>query len=264
MDLSVVIPVCDDIRIKECVESIDEDVEVLVVLNGATEEVRNIVRSLGVSTCELEEANLGASLDQGILESSKDNVLLMDSDCRFSESCIEILYDGLRDHKLSKGRVEYERNTTLGSCIADLRNYITEGENAFKPPLAMRRSIIDDIGYYFDRDIHWIEDSELNNRVRRMKIPICYRSDAVIYHPELTPFVDLRSACRYGIGKRIAVEKGIMEGVGTFFPEFFDIMHDRGKNVALYSVLWNIAYFSGYAAQACFDVYHTRKNIREL
>ena len=60
--MSVVIPVADDLRIKECVESIDEDVEVIVSLNGTSEYVRDLVKMLGVRTCEMDERNLGAAL----------------------------------------------------------------------------------------------------------------------------------------------------------------------------------------------------------
>lgn len=40
LNLSIVIPAYNDIRLGKCLKSIDENVEVVVVLNGATEEVK--------------------------------------------------------------------------------------------------------------------------------------------------------------------------------------------------------------------------------
>lgn len=262
MDMSIIIPVADDPRIKGCVESVDEDVEIVVSLNGATEQVRGIVHSLGVKTCEIGERNLGAALDEGIRRSTKDSVLAMDSDCTFGSRCIRLLYDGLEGFNLSKGRVMYERPNRTASCIADLRDYKTEGPNAFKPPLAMKKSIVDHIGYYYDRNIHWVEDAEFNNRVKACHLPIHYIPDAVVYHPSLTLYTDLRSAFRYGIGKRIGVEKGIMKGVGTHFTQLREIARKKGVPAASYSVLWNLAYSAGFFSQAAFDVYRTRGRAR--
>ena len=80
MDISIIIPCADDIRLAECIESIDENVEVIVSLNGATEEIRGIVRRFGVQACEIPERNLGAACNEGIKVASSQNILLMNSD----------------------------------------------------------------------------------------------------------------------------------------------------------------------------------------
>ncbi len=257
MDISVIIPVADDLRIKECIESIDEDVEVVIALNGATDAVRNIANNMGVKTCELAERNLGAALDEGIITSTKDNVLITDSDCTFGRNCIKLLYDGLDGFYLSKGRIIHEKPNRIAACIADLREFKTEGPNAFKPPLAMKKSIINHIGYYYDRDIHWVEDAEFYKRVKKHRLTVNYVPDAMVYHPSLTPYVDLQSAFRYGTGKRIGVEKNVMKGVGTHFTQAFAIMREKDALTSSYSVLWNLFYSAGFFAQAVFGTYGT-------
>lgn len=250
MDLSIVIPVADDLRIKECVESVDEDVEVIVALNGSTPAVEDIVRRLGVSTCYLPDRNLGAALDEGILQSKKENVIVTDSDCTFERNCIRILYEGLRDFKLAKGRIVHRKDNFMAYVLADLREFLVEGSNAYKPPLALRKSVIEDIGYYYDRDIRWVEDAEMNRRVKAKGLEVKYLPDAIVHHPSLTLSVDLRSAFRYGTGKRVGVEKGIMEGIGTHFSRLPNLYRAKGLLPAIYCTLWDSAYTAGYFAQA--------------
>ena len=80
LNLSIVIPAYNDVRLGKCLKSIDENVEVVVVLNGATEEVK-IAYSSNAVIGELPTPNLAKAYNYGIEISSKDNVLIMDSDC---------------------------------------------------------------------------------------------------------------------------------------------------------------------------------------
>lgn|SRR3989338_774040 len=250
MDLSIVIPVADDLRIKECVESVDEDVEIIVALNGPTADVQDIVRQLGVNTCYLSDRNLGAALDEGILQSKKGNIIVTDSDCTFERNCIRILYEGLREYKFAKGRIVHRKDNFMAYVLADVREFLVEGPNAYKPPLALRKSVIEDIGYYYDRDIHWVEDAEMNRRVKAKGLKVNYLPDAIVHHPSLTLSVDLRSAFRYGTGKRVGVEKGIMKGIGTHFSRLPELYRAKGLLPAAYCTLWDSAYTAGYFAQA--------------
>ena len=76
MDLTVIITVADDVRIKKCIESIDRDVEILVVLDNSTEEVKNIVKSFdNVKFLEISEKNLGLSRELAIKKSKFKNIL---------------------------------------------------------------------------------------------------------------------------------------------------------------------------------------------
>ncbi len=263
--MAIVIPVADDIRLQDCLGSINEDVEVVISMNGSTEQIKEITRKSGRRYCELPDRNLGAALDEGIKTAKSERVLLMDSDCVFDPGTINLLFHGLDDHMLAKGRVLFERTGYVSSLVAKTREYTTSAEvSAYKPPLAMRKSVADLMGgYFYDRDVHWVEDSEFDGRVRRFGIPINYLPEATIRHPPLTFFTDLRSAFRYGIGKRIGVEKGLMKGVGNFFCDECNIARNKGIDTALYMLAWNTSYTAGWLSQLMFDVYDVRERIKK-
>ncbi|MBI4018751.1 MAG: glycosyltransferase family 2 protein [Candidatus Aenigmarchaeota archaeon] len=264
MDISIIIPVANDLRLRDCLQSIDEDVEVIVSMNGPTPDIKRIVKESGRDSCELAERNLGAALDEGIHAASNERVLLIDSDCTFNPGTIRMLYEGLEGYKLAKGRVLFQTKGYPSHVIARAREYTTSDRiTAYKPPLAMRRSIKSDIGgYLYDRDIHWVEDAEFDRRVQINDIPINYIVEATINHPPLTPCTDLRSAWRYGVGKRIGVEKNLMKGLGAFYDKEIDIASKKGLDVAAYMLAWNSAYTLGWVSQALFDVYSVRKKFR--
>ena len=265
MDLTVIITVADDVRIKKCIESIDRDVEILVVLDNSTEEVKNIVKSFdNVKFLEISEKNLGLSRELAIKKSKFKNIFLMDSDCIFGKGCIEKTYQALKKFKIVKCHVIFSHKNLIESVISKVRDYITYNEiKAFAPGLAFRKDILKDIGnYFFDEDIHWVEDSELNNRIKKANIKIGYIQDAIIYHSPLTIYQDLRSAFRYGCGKRIGVEKGIMNGIGSFFFKTFDVIKKKGFLAGLYITIWNITYCLGYLIQAIFDIYHIKEKLQ--
>jgi glycosyltransferase involved in cell wall biosynthesis len=263
LPISIIIPVADDLRVGKCIESIDEEVEIVVVLNGATSEVKNLIKNYKVKTCFLQERNLSAALNAGIKCATFDNVLFMDSDCTFRKGTIMLLYNGLQGFKLAKGKVIFESTNLWNRIFARAREYTTSDKlSAYKPPLAMKKSIIKDIGYYFDEDIHWTEDADLDRRVKEKRISIHFIPEAIIYHPPVTLFGDLRSAFRYGIGKRIRKEKGKTKGLGTFFFSTFDIIKKKGILTALYMLFWNLSYCAGYFYQFLFDPYKVREKLK--
>lgn len=258
MELSVIITVYDDVRIKECIESIDDDVEILVVLDDATKEVKEIVNKFDdVRKIEIFERNLGLSREIAIRKSKYNKILLMDSDCVFEGDCIKKAYKALDKYKVVKCKVVFLYRDYIGKIISKVRDYINYDEvKAFAPGLALKKSILEDVGgYYFDGDIHWVEDSELNNRINDAGIEMKFLPEAKIYHSSLTLKQDLRSAFRYGCGKRIGVKKGIMEGIGSFFPKIFDVLKKKGVVPFFYIVLWNVFYCSGFFSQAVFKIY---------
>jgi len=270
MDISIIIPCADDIRLAKCIESIDEDVEVIVALNGATEEIKDLVRGYGVRSCEIPERNLGAACNEGIKVASSQNILLMNSDCIFRRGTIRLLYEGLRDHKVARGRVIFESKGFISKVIARAREYTTtDMVRAYQPALAFRKDIVEDIGYYFDNDIHWTEDADFDRRIRRAGLEIKYIPDAIVYHPPLTIWTDLRSACRYGIGRRIAEEKKLVDthppfrlSLGLIFSQFADAKNKKGIWTAIYLTVWILAFGFGYYMQLVGDVYGVRRRIQ--
>lgn len=264
LPFSIIIPCADDVRIEQCLNSIDENVEVVVVLNGATNEVMNIVKKYkNVKKVNIPERNLAKSLNVGIENSKYSKVLFMDSDCVFDKGAIRKLYEGLRNHYLSKGKVVFQSNGLISSIIARVREYTTADKpNAYKPPLAIRKSIKKLVGgYYFDPEVIWTEDADFNLRVLRANIEIEFVPSAKIFHPPLTFRQDLRSAFRYGFGKSIRVKKNIAQGIGTHFREVDKLISRKGFWAGIYYLIWNCFYLCGYAYHSILSLYSKKNSI---
>ncbi len=264
-DLTIIIPCASDVRIKHCIQSIyqtcAEDVEVLVSLNNASEELREILKRFrSVKTCEINEANLSKAYNNGIKHASRNNILLMDSDCIFGKDAIKLLYNGLKYAKLSKGLVAFQSNGLMSKIISKVREYTTtDFVNAFSPPLVFSKDIKDLIGdYYFHEQVPWSEDSEFNYRVQRAGIKIHYNPRAVIYHAPLNIRQDMRSGFRYGKGKRISVELKLLPKRNYFdismnierFVRTYEVFCRKGFLPALYYFfIWRPVNRMGYIIQ---------------
>jgi|YNPMSStandDraft_1061717.scaffolds.fasta_scaffold09083_5 GT2 family glycosyltransferase len=266
LDLAIVIPCADDLRLTQCLDSIDEDVEIIVVLNGATDAIRQLVIERHVRYYELPKRNLGAACDVGVRVAKASSVLLMNSDCTFARGTIKCLAEALDHAMVARGRVVFGIRDPISRIIANARDYAhTRPDKAYQPPLAFRKEIIGLIGgYYFDPDIHWTEDADFSRRVKAAGVPIAFLPDAIVYHPALSLHEDLRSAVRYGIGRRIAEEKRLVGVHPPFRPyprkimkTFNDVAKEKGLAVALYvHGPWLFAFSVGYLAQKLFRIYN--------
>lgn len=282
MDLSVVIPVVDDLRLKNCVESIDASVEVIVVVERPTKEIIDLVKSLGIRCFESHKfSNIGSAWNLGIKHATNDKVFLMNSDCTFGRNCLELINDCLNDFQVVKARLTFTHDGFVSKIIAKSREYhcgYIPGEEVplYTPSLAIRKDLVNVLGYYFDEDIHWTEDSDLRHRIKAAGVKAKYLPDAKIYHAPLGIRKDLMSAFRYGIGERIRAEKGTTIGGHNFLPVLKKIlagnwirylkrvMAKKGSLVALYMIPWNFWYFFGYHAQSILNIYNVPPNIRRI
>lgn len=260
LPVTIVIPCADDIRIKTCLDSINEKVETIVVLNGATNKVREIVKSHKVKTVEIPERNLAKALNVGIAKSKNKKVIFMDADCRFERGAIRKLYQGLSNYDVVKGKVIFESNNFVSKIIAKVREYsYYDTPKPYNPFLGINKRIKGQIaGYFFDDNIHWTEDADMNTRLKEANIKVNYVFKARVFHPPLSLKHDLRSAFRYGIGKRIRVETGKANSIGTHFGKVIDIAIKKGFWAGIYYFIWNTSYALGYLYQIIFDPYKTR------
>src|SRR5436305_14593145 len=107
-DLSIVIPCRDDVRIKQCLESIDEDVEIVISLNGSSMEVDRIVSDFAAThkrtvIVRSIAPNLAAAMQLGSLAATGDVILYMDSDCRFFPGTIRQFKIAAKTQEVVKG-----------------------------------------------------------------------------------------------------------------------------------------------------------------
>jgi len=264
MKLSIVIPCSDDVRIRQCIDSIDEDVEVVVALNQPSQQVKKILKSTKsnkIKIVEIKTKSLPRALNAGIEAAKNDKVVLIDSDCVFEKGAIKKIDVDLNNNLVVKGKVIFQSDDFQSNVVAKAREYVyTYPPKPYNPFLAVKKDLSDKVGgRIFDGDIYWTEDADLQVRLEKNKVFVKYNFDAVAYHPPLSMKRDLLSAFRYGIGKRIRVEKGTAVGIGTSFQYIPDTIKKMGVAVGLYGVAWNFSYIFGYFYQIVEDPYKTRK-----
>ncbi|GAA3358769.1 glycosyltransferase [Saccharopolyspora gregorii] len=212
---SVIIALRDDVRIAECLNSIDEDVEVVLALNGATAQIRALLaaRPEPLTITEIADAgNLGAAYNAGAEAAAGRYLLLMDSDCTFAPGVIRSMVRAALTDPVVKGQVVYgEADELLSRLTARVREY-DEGDyiSALSPPLVYDRGIVERIGgYHFNPLIHWCEDREFDFRLQLAGIAVRSLPEARIFHDAQRGFQNVRSYFRYGIGEGIAQELGV-------------------------------------------------------
>lgn len=265
MDLSIVIADSNDLRLEKCVESIDEDVNVVVSMNAPTEELKGLVNKLGVDSCYLPQRGLAQALNLGVAHAKYDRVLIIDSDCTFEKGCIKRLYSALDDSLMSRGVQIFDYSGYISKVIANARNFHAnplphlEGFIRAYKPLAFRKEIKSLLGgHYYDADLKLSEDYEMDIRRQKAGISIKYVPEAVIHHCPLTIFQDVRSAFRYGADRHTSVLKGRTKQKKTFFKSMVKLwkkaLPQIGPASTAYMVLWTMAYDLGYHLQANFDI----------
>lgn len=262
MDLSIIIPVHNDLRIERCVKSIDEEVEVIAALNRPTKEVSNLVTKLRLITCEIGKNNLGIAYNKGLDTASNDTVLFMDSDCVFEPGTIGLLYNSFKKDPnliLAKGYVEYKSNSLESELVRRARRVNTSNvPYAFTPALMIKKQVFEKIndGYSFAEDVVWCVDYEFELRRKKAGIPLKIVPDARIYHDPLSIKSDLKSAFMYGTGKRIRHERTgeKVDLIGVIKNPILKGVKEEGLVVGLYLTIWKTALYTGYYTQKYFDV----------
>jgi GT2 family glycosyltransferase len=269
--ISIVIPCSDDVLIKNCLDSIDVKVEIIVSLNRPSRAVKDILIDYPqVKIIETDKQGIALAYNNGIEASDNEWILLMDSDCIFSPSSISKLWPTTSHFSVIKGKTIFLSTDFVSYIIAKVREFTTSDKvNAYSPPLLFNKKIIKHIGYYFHPDLVWSEDGDFNNRVKSNNIPIAYVPEATILHKPLKLSQDIKSAFRYGIGRQIGKDlkiykphtiKSFFDNVMLVLTNTFSIMVKKGFFPAIYYFLfWNSAFRLGTFLQNKFHLYKHKK-----
>lgn len=265
--LSVVIPVSDDVRIGECLASLPEGIEIIVVLNNnPSQEVKRIVEldyRCHPVFVEGVGCNLARIFNIGIASARSDCVMLLNSDCVVPDGLVSAIVGGLDRFDVVKARVSFSFDHYSTKLVAKVRwlhhHVFRDGKNLYGPGLAFHKSIAGRIGgYYFNQDMGWGEDGELSIRILGSGVSICYLEQEVIHGRE-TVHHDLRVAFRIGSGdRRYDQSNGVLLG-SALLRDLTNTLFDRrgrfrlaikkaGILSAVYFVVWKVANRIGYYA----------------
>lgn len=275
-ETTIVIALKDDLRVLDCLDSVDEAVEVILALNGTPAEVRAAVAAHPKQPVitEIQHAgNLGAAYNAGIEAASGRYILLMDSDCLFTPGTIRRMSNLVTTYPVVKGQVVYGTADQLRSRLTARVREFDEGDyvSALSPPLIYDRMLAAHIGgYHFDPHIHWCEDREFDFRLQLAEIPVLLDRDATIHHDAQRGFSDLRSYWRYGLGEGIAQQKGVFTTPAV--PFVWRIASDvrllascarsKGLAAAFFYALILAAFHVGTLQHLLFDPYDVKPALR--
>jgi len=272
LETSIVIALKDDERIFRCIESVDEDVEIVLSLNGTPDGLRKRLEQAPgriVITSIPETGNLGGAYNAGIEAASGRYILLMDSDCVFDPGVIRRMAYRAAVYPVVKGQVVYGVAPGLVSAlIARIREF-DEGDyiSALSPPLIYDRTIARYIGgYQFEPLIHWCEDREFDFRLQLADIPVLYDGQSTIHHDAQKGFQDFRSYWRYGVGEGIGQELGVFSTpaipvvwrLASDLGILFDCARSKGPLAALYYLATLVVFHCGTLWHGLADPYRVK------
>jgi len=267
MDLSIIIPVSNDARLNNCLESIVENTEVVVVLNQPSKEIQfllnkwqNKKKPFTLKVCEIDEKNLAKARNEGVRQSKYDSLLFIDSDCTFDRKLLHLMYKELKGFDLVKGKLCFQSNG-LWSNITKKRwdSFYNNFQNRtyfFTPNLAIKKSIFEKLGM-FDESFIYSEDFEFNYRTNDKSLRTKYEPNAVVYHPPIDFITDNRSHFRYGMGfylldKKYETHHGLKQVYSRF--SLTRLVRKKDLGITTRSMVVGTSMLAGY-------VYATLKGI---
>lgn len=252
IDLSLVICVADDLRIIKLLKTVDIDCEVIIVLNGATKQLKQKVIEFGKSSTlrmkllEIPERNLSKARNYGIENAMYDKVVFYDSDCLIIKDSLIKFYYMLDNYLLVDGKVFFKQDTYASKVISFTREMGIPGY-ALCPAIGVNKKIKPMVcNYFFDNDIQWIEDSELNIRAKKANIKVGEIKSVTCIHDNLSFKQDLKSAYRYGYGVKKAADKNLHKKRPTANWNLIIPIFRKNKISGLYYIVWNVIYCIGY------------------
>ena len=249
MDLSVVVCSKDDKRIENLIKSVNEDCEIVVVCNGSDEDYINFVKSLLKEKDKLvviPQPSLSKARNVGTENATHDKVVHIDSDCVFYEDALKNYYKALDENLVVDGKVDYLYNDKQSKVVSIMRSLGIPG-SALCPSIGINKKIKDKIGgYFFDERLTWVEDAELNYRMKQHGISFGVIEKPTCAHVPLSYKQDLASARNYGIGAKIRVFYKLRKKGVNFNSAVTKQMKKFGFRCWLYALRWNISYAKGY------------------
>ena len=262
MDISVVIRCGDDNRVFKCIDSIDEDVEVIVSLSE-NPKLEKKLENKGIKYCLSPRKNLSKTSNIGFEFASYEKVIITDSDTVFEKGCIKKLYDALDNYKVACAGIKFlsAPQIPFSNIVAESRDYVNSLPLFFTPGIALKKNVLLEIGgFLFDDNVPYAVDANLDYRVKKAGLPVAWMTnDAYICHAPESIKHDLKAAFRIGMGCRVGVERlrtfdqysdtkwDALKGVKL--NSVIDVFQKKGTFVGFYQMLWDIFHIAGYSHQ---------------
>lgn len=260
-ETTVVIASSENEAVFDCIESVDNQANVVVSLTPS-DEIENRLSRLRIPHVVVPRGNLGVTFNAGIELAETEKVIIMTDDATFNPGAIDKLSEGLERTDACKPKIvfEYEEDSRISRAIAEARDHINSFPfHLFTPGLSINKSVREEIGgHYFNEDVRWAEDAEFSYRYKKNGLSYDYIPDATINHPRVSPKHDLTGAFLIGLSKSRSVSLGLREGDEDIIPTAKRILsgesirrkrnlqEDKGLTTMVYGLVWDASYNAGY------------------
>lgn len=249
--ISIAIPVKDDKRVFDCINSIDINCEILVFLNGEYDRgiEAKLKQNKKLKLFKMGEFSFSKFYNLGIKKSSEARIFFMDSDMVFQRNALRNLYFCTKKVQVAKAKIKFNCDSFTSKIISKAREFTTSRDDLLYIPGPMfKREVFNKIGL-FNEKILYASDADLKKRLESKKIKWKNCPNAILLHCPLKFSEDLRSAINYGKGR---AQRRTQENKGwpNFFKEsFFYLFYgiaNKGILTGIYLVIWYIFFYAGF------------------
>lgn len=281
--ISLIVGVKDHIEILNLLKSIDENIEVIIVLNNAMSEIKKIlekfkINSFQLKIIEISTSNLGAIKNAGIKNAKNNNLFFLDADCVLAKGALKKISESFKKYDVGKVNMVVEARGLFSRIFANNRKS-TKSNAAYTPGLFFKKNIKNRIGgFYYHNDLPWREDYELDQRMGKSNVHIQYLPGIIIYHSKYKLLSDIKTAFRCGGGHQVGCRRGYIKptwkwGGGKRFLDsiifdtfrlfylttylFYKDWERFDFFTAVYKFFWKIIFMLGYYAQIVFNFLNT-------
>lgn len=223
MKYSFIIPVCDDTRVINTIQSFldcsgSDQCECLVVCNGSSNKTResllnSFAKNQNIRIIYTKKKNISLARNLGVLQAMGDFLIYIDSDCVFGNGYLEILKGIHHNQDVIRGKTKYHLGKTMfDKNYAWIREYFnnTFTTNLYTPNLIVRKSLYNAIGLY-NEDLSGSEDTEWSQRFyEHNQFTVEYAPSLFINHGLDNPKKSHKTWISYGLGQAYRAKKAML------------------------------------------------------
>ncbi len=244
--LGVIVPVGNDPRIVDCLESLITQAdappfEVIIIESNCEEPVRKSIASycewLPLKTIIHNKRQIGSLRNAGMQASMSDTFYFVDSDCVLSADSLRRAAASGAANQVTRGPIHFVGKSAIGRLDALLRTerYASDPTFAYCPNLVVRREVFSSIGL-FREDFEYGSDGEFARRLHLAHVPVTYNQQLQLTH--LAPPTDARvisTWIRYGEGRerRLRTASYREKASALFLPNLFSLSKGVTYNFAV-------------------------------
>lgn len=248
--ISIIIPVGNDPRIAQCLQSIEEqssveNLEVIVVNNNCDQRVEGIidqyVNRIPLILVYSSSNNIGLLRNLAIKKASSDTFYFVDSDCILTNGAVLKAMESIVMNDVVRGHIKFKGNSKIAQLDALLRQqrYASDLHFAYCPNLVIKRSVFEFIGL-FDENFKYGSDGEFAKRLKDNGIYCSYNPEMVIIHqsPESNSEL-IKRWIQYGEGRyKRFKNSSLKEKIkGLYTSNLFDKKKGVSYNLVVLSCL---------------------------